>query len=186
MLPMRNGVDDCRFNVAQFCSTPYPCISTRLSSTLVWFYTAVFPQVAGCCDSAQEVRHWFVGINMMCGFCIGNNSKQGKTRFMCLQPWLTASLRRKGFEVSFVSLISSIQDSQALAEGRRSRSLLQSNDQDGQSNSGDKMSLSSISISQEGANKSHSEAHATVFVHPGSDGKQHIELNALPVSVDAS
>ncbi|KAI5387206.1 Lecithin-cholesterol acyltransferase-like 4, variant 2 [Lathyrus oleraceus] len=61
-----------------------------------------------------------------------------------------------------------------------------SNDQDGQSNTGDKMSLSSISVSQEGANKSHSEAHATVFVHPGSDGKQHIELNALSVSVDAS
>lgn len=99
---------------------------------------------------------------------------------------LTASLRRKGLEVSLVSLISSIQDSQALAEGRRSRSLLQSNDQDGQSNSGDKMSLSSISVSQEGANKSHSEAHATVLVHPGSDGKRHIELNALSISVDAS
>lgn len=61
-----------------------------------------------------------------------------------------------------------------------------SNDQDGQSNTGDEMSLSSISVSQEGANKSHSEAHATVFVHPGNDGKQHIELNALAVSIDAS
>ncbi|CAI8583425.1 unnamed protein product [Vicia faba] len=61
-----------------------------------------------------------------------------------------------------------------------------SNDQDGQSNTGDEMSLGSISVSQEGANKSHSEAHATVFVHPGNDGKQHIELNALAVSIDAS
>lgn len=61
-----------------------------------------------------------------------------------------------------------------------------SNDQDGQCNTGDKMSLSSISVLQEGANNSHSEAHATVFVHPGNDGKQSIELNALAVSVDAS
>ncbi|WJX44519.1 Lecithin-cholesterol acyltransferase-like 4 [Trifolium repens] len=61
-----------------------------------------------------------------------------------------------------------------------------SNDQNGQSNTDNKMSLSSISVSQEGADKSHSEAHATVFVHPGNDGKQHIELNALAVSIDAS
>jgi len=62
-----------------------------------------------------------------------------------------------------------------------------SKDQDGQTNTGDnKMTLSSISVSQEGANKSHSEAHATVFVHTDNDGKQHIELNAVAVSVDAS
>ena len=59
-----------------------------------------------------------------------------------------------------------------------------SSDHDGQSNTGDKMSISSSSVSQ-GANNSHSEAHATVTVHPGNDGKQHIELNALAVSVDA-
>lgn len=61
-----------------------------------------------------------------------------------------------------------------------------SKDQDDQSNAADKMSLSSISVSHEGANQSCSEVHATVVVHPGSEGKQHVELNALAVSVDAS
>ncbi|PRQ48712.1 hypothetical protein RchiOBHm_Chr2g0113811 [Rosa chinensis] len=40
--------------------------------------------------------------------------------------------------------------------------------------------VSSISFSQEGA-----EARATVTVYPENEGKQHVELNALSVSVDA-
>lgn len=47
--------------------------------------------------------------------------------------------------------------------------------------------FSSISVSQGGSNKhsSRSEAHATVIVHPQNEGKQHVELNAISVSVDA-
>ncbi|KAG5076297.1 hypothetical protein JHK82_054992 [Glycine max] len=56
--------------------------------------------------------------------------------------------------------------------------------QDDQSSTADK--VCSISVSQEGANQSYSEAHATVIVHPDSEGKQHVQLNALAVSVDAS
>lgn len=56
--------------------------------------------------------------------------------------------------------------------------------QDDQSCIADK--VCSISVSQEGANQSYSEAHATVIVHPDSEGKQHVQLNALAVSVDAS
>ncbi|TKY58986.1 Lecithin-cholesterol acyltransferase 4 [Spatholobus suberectus] len=59
-----------------------------------------------------------------------------------------------------------------------------SKDQDDQSNTADKMC--SISVSHGGANQSYSEAHATVIVHPGNKGKQHVQLNALAVSVDAS
>ncbi|OMO65797.1 Lecithin:cholesterol/phospholipid:diacylglycerol acyltransferase [Corchorus olitorius] len=46
--------------------------------------------------------------------------------------------------------------------------------------------VSSISVSQ-GGNKqsSRAEAHATVIVHPQNEGKQHVELNAISVSVDA-
>ena len=46
--------------------------------------------------------------------------------------------------------------------------------------------VSSISVS-EGGNKqsSRSEAHATVIIHPQNEGKQHVELNAISVSVDA-
>lgn len=40
--------------------------------------------------------------------------------------------------------------------------------------------VSSISVSQDGA-----EACATVTVYPQNEGKQHVELNALSVSVDA-
>ena len=61
-----------------------------------------------------------------------------------------------------------------------------SKDQDDQSKTDDKMSMSSMSVSHEGADQSYSEAHATVTVHPGNEGKQHVELNALAVSVDAS
>ncbi|XP_061354729.1 lecithin-cholesterol acyltransferase-like 4 [Gastrolobium bilobum] len=61
-----------------------------------------------------------------------------------------------------------------------------SRDQDDQSNTADKMSLSSISVSNEGANQSYSEAYATISVHPGNEGKQRVQLNALAVSVDAS
>ncbi|RDX64760.1 Lecithin-cholesterol acyltransferase-like 4 [Mucuna pruriens] len=59
-----------------------------------------------------------------------------------------------------------------------------STDQDDQSNTADKMC--SISVSHEGADQSYSEAHATVTLHPGNEGKQHVQLNALAVSVDAS
>ncbi|TYI24412.1 hypothetical protein ES332_A06G232300v1 [Gossypium tomentosum] len=47
--------------------------------------------------------------------------------------------------------------------------------------------VSSISVSQGGSNKHslRSEAHATVIVHPQNEGKQHVELNAISVSVDA-
>lgn len=61
-----------------------------------------------------------------------------------------------------------------------------SKDQDDQSNAGDKMSLSSISVSHDGASQSCSEVHATVIVHPGNEGKQRVEMNALSVSVDVS
>lgn len=46
--------------------------------------------------------------------------------------------------------------------------------------------VSSICISQAGDDQSSSaEACATVTVHPQSEGKQHVELNAVSVSVDA-
>ena len=46
--------------------------------------------------------------------------------------------------------------------------------------------VSSISVSQ-GGNKQAlmSEARATIIVHPQNEGKQHVELNAVSVSVDA-
>ncbi|XP_019423651.1 PREDICTED: lecithin-cholesterol acyltransferase-like 4 [Lupinus angustifolius] len=62
-----------------------------------------------------------------------------------------------------------------------------SKDQDGQSNNTAGItSLSSMSVSHGAADQSYSEAHATVIVHPGKDGKHHVQLNALAVSVDAS
>ncbi|GKV36873.1 hypothetical protein SLEP1_g44959 [Rubroshorea leprosula] len=46
--------------------------------------------------------------------------------------------------------------------------------------------VSSISISQGGDNQSsRAEARATLTVHPQNEGKQHVELNAISVSVDA-
>ena len=47
--------------------------------------------------------------------------------------------------------------------------------------------VSSITLSQVVGDcpSSRAEACATVIVHPQQDGKQHIELNALSVSVDA-
>lgn len=48
-----------------------------------------------------------------------------------------------------------------------------------------KPSASSISVSHEGVNSSREEACATVVVHPQNQGKQHVELNAVSVSVDA-
>ncbi|KAL2344684.1 hypothetical protein Fmac_005969 [Flemingia macrophylla] len=59
-----------------------------------------------------------------------------------------------------------------------------SKDQDDHNNTADKMC--SISVSHEGANQSYSEAHATVIVHPANEGIQHVQLNALAVSIDAS
>lgn len=46
--------------------------------------------------------------------------------------------------------------------------------------------VSSISVSQ-GPSKqsSSSEAHATVIVHPRNEGRQHVEVNAISVSIDA-
>ena len=52
-----------------------------------------------------------------------------------------------------------------------------SKDQDEQSNSDDKMEMRSISVSHDGT-----KAHATVTVR---EGKQHVELKAVTVSVDA-
>lgn len=47
-------------------------------------------------------------------------------------------------------------------------------------------SVSTISVSQDGDHQSsRAEACATVIVHPQSEGKRHVELNALSVSVDA-
>lgn len=45
--------------------------------------------------------------------------------------------------------------------------------------------VSSVSVSQ-GPSKqsSRSKAHATVIVHPQNEGKQHVELNAISVSID--
>lgn len=48
-----------------------------------------------------------------------------------------------------------------------------------------KPSVSSISVSRKGDNASREEACATVVIHSQSEGKQHVELNALSVSVDA-
>lgn len=49
-----------------------------------------------------------------------------------------------------------------------------------------KRMVSSISVSQVGNNHSpRAEACATVIVHPQNEGKQHVELNAVSVSVDA-
>lgn len=46
--------------------------------------------------------------------------------------------------------------------------------------------VSSISVSQGGENNSsRAEARATVIIHPQTEGKQHVELNAVSVSVDA-
>ncbi|XP_038689907.1 lecithin-cholesterol acyltransferase-like 4 [Tripterygium wilfordii] len=62
-----------------------------------------------------------------------------------------------------------------------------SGDPDGDHNVADKKpSVSSISVSQAGSEKSaRAEACATLVVHPQSEGKQHVELNAISVSVDA-
>jgi len=62
-----------------------------------------------------------------------------------------------------------------------------SEDQVEQDNMADtKPMVSSISVSQVGDNHSpRAEACATVIVHPQNEGKQHVELNAVSVSVDA-
>lgn len=59
-------------------------------------------------------------------------------------------------------------------------------------NEGDNMAdctkplVSSISVSHEGDKlSSRAEARATITVHPQNEGKQHVELNAISVSVDA-
>lgn len=52
--------------------------------------------------------------------------------------------------------------------------------------SGGKPLASSIFISHSGDNRSSpAGAHATVTIHPQNEGKQHVELNAVSVSVDA-
>ena len=55
---------------------------------------------AGLWSAVQAAGCWFMGINMMCGFCIGNSSRQGRTMFMRLQPrwdfpscWVLDSVR---------------------------------------------------------------------------------------------
>lgn len=62
-----------------------------------------------------------------------------------------------------------------------------SEDQDNHDNTVNRKPLvSSISVSQVGDDQSlQAEACATIIVHPQNEGKQHIELNALSVSVDA-
>lgn len=46
--------------------------------------------------------------------------------------------------------------------------------------------VSSMTVSHDGGNQSsRAEAYATIVVHPQKEGKQHIEMNALSVSVDA-
>ncbi|KAH7545658.1 hypothetical protein FEM48_Zijuj01G0116800 [Ziziphus jujuba var. spinosa] len=47
-----------------------------------------------------------------------------------------------------------------------------------------KPSVSSVSVSHKGDNASREEACATVVVHPPSEGKQHVELNAVSVLLD--
>lgn len=64
-----------------------------------------------------------------------------------------------------------------------------SEDQTGEDNTAHgKPLVSSITVSREGGNQggdqtSREEAHATVVLHPQSEGRQHVELHA--VSVDA-
>ncbi|KAM6551550.1 hypothetical protein CsatB_001358 [Cannabis sativa] len=64
-----------------------------------------------------------------------------------------------------------------------------SEDTDGQDDVATKKPLvSSITVSQNGGNNqfsSRAEARATIVLHPQNDGKQHVELNAVSVSVDA-
>lgn len=46
--------------------------------------------------------------------------------------------------------------------------------------------VSSISVSQPGDDQNpQAEARATLTVHPQNDGRQHVELSAVSVSVDA-
>ena len=46
--------------------------------------------------------------------------------------------------------------------------------------------VSSISVSRTGDDQNpQGEARATLTVHPQGDGRQHVELNAVSVSVDA-
>lgn len=49
-----------------------------------------------------------------------------------------------------------------------------------------KPSVSSISVSHVGEDQySWAEARATVIIHAQNEGKQHVELNAISVSVDS-
>ncbi|KAK4347488.1 hypothetical protein RND71_033827 [Anisodus tanguticus] len=62
-----------------------------------------------------------------------------------------------------------------------------SESQDGEENAArGKPKVGSISVSHVGGDKATwEEAHATVIVHPKSEGKQHVELNAMSVSARA-
>ncbi|MCD7456725.1 hypothetical protein HAX54_032915 [Datura stramonium] len=62
-----------------------------------------------------------------------------------------------------------------------------SENRDGEENApSGKPKVGSISISHVGGdNTTREEAHATVIVHPKSEGKQHVELNAMSVSASA-
>ena len=64
--------------------------------------------------------------------------------------------------------------------------IISGDDDQSNADAADKMSLKSMSVSHEGVNHSHSEAHATIMVHPSNKGNHHVQLNALTVSVDAS
>ncbi|KAK4368310.1 hypothetical protein RND71_012102 [Anisodus tanguticus] len=62
-----------------------------------------------------------------------------------------------------------------------------SESQDGEQNAASgKPKVGSISVSHVGGDKATwEEAHATIIVHPKSEGKQHVELNAMSVSASA-
>ncbi|XP_054803359.1 lecithin-cholesterol acyltransferase-like 4 [Prosopis cineraria] len=59
-----------------------------------------------------------------------------------------------------------------------------SHHQDEYSLSADKISLSAVTVSHEGANLSGSDVLASVLVQSGNNGEQHVQLNELTVSVN--
>lgn len=113
--------------------------------------------------------------------------------FRILKHWLKAGDRDPYYNPvnDYVILPTAFEMERFKEKGLEAASLKEeweiiSKDQDDQSKAADKTSLSSISVTHGAANQSYSEAHATVIVHPSNDGKQHVQLNALTVSVDAS
>ncbi|CAL0312179.1 unnamed protein product [Lupinus luteus] len=109
--------------------------------------------------------------------------------FRILKHWLKAEAPDPFYNPlnDYVVLPTAFEIESSKEKGREVEWEIISKDQyDQSSTSADITSLRSISTLHGSANQSYSEAHATVVVHPGSDGDQHVQLNALAVSVDAS